>query len=153
MRMACNGPGLADKPQYGIKEKNIHLFERKAYMDIIDTLRELITDIMDVEGETITEETYLVRDLGAESIDLLELSVSINHAFQITVKDDELYLRNFRLYIVEAERLGKEPVSYLAERFPFLATGRIAEILADLEVGPAIKIKDLVSYIVYRQED
>jgi len=122
-------------------------------MDIIDTLRDLITDIMDVEGATITEETYLVRDLGAESIDLLELSVSINHAFQITVKDDDLYLRNFRLYIVEADRQGKEPVSYLAQRFPFLTTGRIGEILGDLGIGPAIKIKDLVGYIVYRQQD
>jgi len=121
-------------------------------MEIIDTLRELITDIMDVEGETITEETYLVRDLGAESIDLLELSVSINHEFHVTVKDDDLYLRNFRLFIVEAERLGKKPVAYLAERFPFLATERIVEIIEDLEVGPAIKIKDLVSYIVYRQK-
>jgi acyl carrier protein len=121
-------------------------------MDIINTLRELITDIMDVEGEAITEETYLVRELGAESIDLLELSVSINHHFHITVKDDDIFLRNFRLFLVEAERLGKEPLSYLAERFPFLSAARIGDILADLEAGPALKIKDLVSYIAFRQK-
>jgi acyl carrier protein len=121
-------------------------------MEIIDTLRELITDIMDVEGEAIAAETYLVRELGAESIDLLELSVSINHHFHIAVKDDDIFLRNFRLFLVEAERLEREPLSYLAERFPFLPTTRIAEILADLEAGPALKIKDLVSYIASRQK-
>ena len=121
-------------------------------MEIIDTLRELITDIMDVEGEAITEETYLVRELGAESIDLLELSVSINHYFRIAMKDDDLFLRNFRLHLVEAERLGKETAPYLAERFPFLSSARIADILADLEAGPALKIKDLVSYIAFQQK-
>jgi acyl carrier protein len=121
-------------------------------MEIIYTIRDMITDIMDVEGEAITEETYLVRELGAESIDLLELSVSINHHFHIAVKDDDIFLRNFRLFLVEAERLEKEPLSYLAERFPFLSTARIAEILADLEAGPALKIKDLVSYIVFQRK-
>jgi acyl carrier protein len=121
-------------------------------MDILDTLRELITDIMDVEGETLTEETYLVRELGAESIDLLELSVSINHHFHIAVKDDDIFLRNFRLFLVEAERLGKEPVTYLAERFPFLSSARIVNIIADLEAGPALRIKDLVSYIAFQRK-
>jgi acyl carrier protein len=118
-------------------------------MEVLDTLRELITDIMDVEGETITAETYLVRELGAESIDLLELSVSINHHFHVAVKDDDIYLRNFRLFLVEAERQGEDPISYLHDRLPFLPTERIREILADLGAGPALKVKDLVSYVAY----
>lgn len=120
-------------------------------MDILETLREIITDIMDVEGEAITAETYLVRELGAESIDLLELSVSINHHFRIAVRDDDIYLRNFRLFLVEAERLGKDPAVYLGERFSFLPLERVRDILADLEAGPAIKIKDLVHYIAFQQ--
>lgn len=121
-------------------------------MEIIEALRDIITDIMDVEGKSITAETYLIRELGAESIDLLELSVSINHQFHIAVKDDDIFLRNFRLFIVEAERLGQDTAAYLGERFPFLAGERIREILADLESGPAIKIKDLVSYIAFQQK-
>ncbi len=121
-------------------------------MDILKTLCEIIMDIMDVEGQTITAETYLVRELGAESIDLLELSVSINHHFHIAVKDDDIFLRNFRLFMVEAERLEEEPTSYLQERFPFLSAERIMEILTDLETGPAIKIKDLVSYIAFQRK-
>ncbi len=121
-------------------------------MDILKTLREMIMDIMDVEGQTITAETYLVRELGAESIDLLELSVSINHHFHITVKDDDIFLRNFRLFLVEAERRGEAPADYLGARFPFLPAERIGEILADLEAGPALKIKDLVSYIAFRSK-
>lgn len=120
-------------------------------MDILDVLRGIITDIMDVEGEAITAETYLVRELGAESIDLLELSVSINHRFHIAAKDDEIFLRNFRLFLVEAKRLGEDPAGYLGARFPFLSAERLREILADLDAGPALKVKDLISYIAFQQ--
>ncbi len=119
---------------------------------MIEILRELITEIMDVAPEAITEETYLVRELGAESIDLLELSVAINHRFSIAVNDDDLYLRNFRLFLVEAERLKREPVAYLQERLPFLTVERIRDILSDLESGPALKVKDVLRYIAFRQK-
>jgi acyl carrier protein len=118
-------------------------------MDIIGTLREIIEEIMDVGGEVIQEETYLIRDLGAESIDLLEMSVAINIRFNIDVKDDDIFLRQFRLFLTEAERLETNPVSYLQERFPFLSSVRINEICGDLEGGPSLKIKDLIAYIQF----
>ena len=118
-------------------------------MDIINALREIIVDIMDVEEVVIQEETYLIRDLGAESIDLLEMSVAINTRFHIDVKDDDLFLRQFRLVLTEAERLEIDPVQYLQEHFPFLSFSRIKEICSDLEDGPSLKIKDLIAYIQF----
>ena len=120
-------------------------------MDIINALGEIIEDIMDVDGKAIHEETYLIRDLGAESIDLLEMSVAINARFHIDVKDDDIFLRQFRLFLVEAERLQTDQALYLQERFPFLSALRIKEICADLEKGPALKIKDLIAYIQFFQ--
>ncbi len=38
----------------------------------------------------MTPETLLIQELGAESIDLLELAVAINSRFKISVKDDEI---------------------------------------------------------------
>jgi len=123
--------------------------ERTGKMDIINILREIIVDIMDVEETAIQEETYLIRDLGAESIDLLEMSVAINTRFHIDVKDDDLFLRQFRLVLTEAERLETDSVQYLQERFPFLSSSRIREICGDLEGGPSLKIKDLIAYIQF----
>ena len=121
-------------------------------MNSLTALRDIIMDIMDVEGEAITEETYLVRDLGAESIDLLELSVDNKNNYRISVKDDDIYLRNFRFFLVEAERLMKEPAAYLLESFLFPTFERFAEMLGDLEAGPAIKFKDLISYIAFQRK-
>jgi acyl carrier protein len=121
-------------------------------MDVLSTMREIITEIMDLDGKTIKEETCLIRDLGAESIDLLELAVTMSHRFGIHVQDDELFLRKFPLYRLEATQAGVDPLPYLAERIPFLTPGRIAEILAEHDRAAALKIGDLVRYVHYQQE-
>jgi acyl carrier protein len=120
-------------------------------MDVLNKVREIITEIMDVDGETITEETCLIRDLGAESIDLLELVVAMSHRFGVLVQDDEIFLRKFPLYRLEANQAGVDPLPYLAERIPFLPPDRIAEILAERDRAAALKIGDLVRYIRYQQ--
>jgi hypothetical protein len=42
-------------------------------------------------------------------------------------------------------------MQYLLHKFPFLAEGRIEEILSDLEGGPTLKVEDLVSYVSWRR--
>ena len=123
-----------------------------ADMDIMKELREIITEIMDVDGGEIRDETCLVRDLGAESIDLLELAVAISQRFGCTVQDDEIFLRKFPLYRLEANQAGLAPLPYLAERLPFLPRARIAEILAEQDRSAALTVGDLVRYVRYRQE-
>jgi acyl carrier protein len=116
-------------------------------MDILEEITKILADILDIEGREITPETYLIRELGAESIDLLELSVAINARFQIEVNDDELFLRTMRLHLRTAAEEGKDAVAYLAEKYPALTVARVAEILADMGGGPVLRVKDIISYI------
>jgi len=119
-------------------------------MDVFAELKKIIEELLDLENREITPETLLIQDLGAESIDLLELAVTINSRFKIAVKDDEIFLTRFRLYSTEANQQGKDAVQYLAGRYPFLGEDRIAEIVAHIKEGPQLKIKDLISYVTYR---
>lgn len=116
-------------------------------MDILEEIKNMLTEILDIEGREITPETYLIRELGAESIDLLELSVAINSTFHIEVNDDELFLRTLRLHLRTAEGEGRDAAGYLVEKYPALTTSRIGEILADMGKGPVLRVKDIVSYI------
>lgn len=116
-------------------------------MDTFAEIKKILVELLDLEGGEITPETYLIKELGAESIDLLELAVSINSRFKIHVRDEEIFLTRFRLYITEAMQQGKDIGSYLACRYPFLTEGRIAEIIAHISEGPQLKIKDLICYI------
>jgi len=121
-------------------------------MDVLAELKKIIEELLDLEDREIMPETLLIQDLGAESIDLLELAVTINSRFKIAVKDDEIFLTRFRLYSTEAKQQGKDAVHYIAERYPFLGEERIAEIMAHIKEGPQLKIKDLISYVTYRSQ-
>jgi len=122
-------------------------------MDVFTELKKIIEDLLDLENREITPETLLIQDLGAESIDLLELAVTINSRFKVAVKDDEIFLTRFRLYLTEAEKQGKDAVHYLMRKYPFLGEDRIAEVMAHIKEGPQLKIKDLISYVAYRSQE
>jgi len=119
-------------------------------MDIVSEIKKILLELLDLEDREITPETLLIQDLGAESIDLLELAVTINSRFKITVKDDDIFLTRFRFYFMEAERIGTDISTYVARKYPFLNKDRIDEIIANINEGPQLKIKDLISYINYQ---
>jgi acyl carrier protein len=121
-------------------------------MDIFKKIEDVLTELLDIEAEEITPETYVIRDLNAESIDLLELAVGLNSSFNIDINDDEIFLRNLRLYLTEAKQIGKDALEYLVKKFPFLTRDRIEEIMADLKNGPVLKVKDLVSFVAWQMQ-
>jgi acyl carrier protein len=118
-------------------------------MDVFTELKNILTELLDLEDQEITPETYLITELGAESIDLLELAIAINDRFQIPVKDDEVFLRRFREYLAEAAQQMADPVSYLVDRYPFLTKDRVAEIVCRTPEGPQLKIKDIMDYVMF----
>ena len=116
-------------------------------MDILEEIKTILAEILDIENNIITPKTYLIRELGAESIDLLELAVAINSKFNIDVNDDEIFLRKLRQYVTEAKQQNNDLLRYLVEKLPFLSRKRLEEIIADLEGGPTLKVKDLIAYV------
>ncbi len=116
-------------------------------MDIFDTIKEAICEILDIENGNITRETYLIRELDAESIDLLELGVVLNSNFGVRINDDEMFLGSLRMHIEESSANGETASSYLNKKYPYLSPQRISEILEDVDGGPVLKIKDIISYI------
>lgn len=118
-------------------------------MDILKKIKQILAEILDIDEEEIAPETYLVRDLNAESIDLLELAVALNSAFNIKINDDQIFLRNLRPYLTEAKEKQADETAYLLENFPFLTKDRMTQILGDLQDGPVLKVKDLVGYVAW----
>jgi len=116
-------------------------------MDILEEITKILSDILDIDDRNISPETYLIRELGAESIDLLELAVALNSRFKIDVNDDEIFLRKLRQYITKAGQQNKDILQYLAEKIPFLTRKRLEDIITDLEGGPTLKVKDLIAYV------
>ena len=122
-------------------------------MDTFTEIKKILAELLDLEGGEITPETFLIKELGAESIDLLELAVAINSRFKIAVKDEDIFLTRFRLHINEAKQQIKETVPSLAGKYPHLTEDRITEIIVHIGEGPQLKIKDLISYITCQLQE
>jgi acyl carrier protein len=60
---------------------------------VLDRLRSLITEVTGVPPQEIAMESVFMTDLGAESIDLLDLSFLVEEQFGITLEPNEFESR------------------------------------------------------------
>lgn len=112
-------------------------------------VKSILADVLDIKGEEIEGETDIIRSLGAESVDLLEIGLSLEREFGIRVDENKLFLKSFRFYLDEAKQKNIDKIDYLKKNYPFLSKERIRQLVSETQdyIIPSIKIKDLVSYV------
>lgn len=57
---------------------------------VFEKLREIISTQLDIEEERITLDTNLTEDLEADSLDLVEVIMSIEDEFDIEIPDESM---------------------------------------------------------------
>ena len=57
--------------------------------EVLSRLKEIIVDRLDVEEDQIVPEASLVEDLGADSLDIVELIMGIEEEFDIEIPDED----------------------------------------------------------------
>lgn len=58
-------------------------------MSNIDKIKELIANQLGKDVSEITDEKELVKDLGADSLDAVELIMAIEEDFGVTISDED----------------------------------------------------------------
>ena len=58
-------------------------------MENFDKLKEILSDVLGVKIEEIKAESKFVDDLGADSLDLVELIMSFEDKFSIEISDED----------------------------------------------------------------
>ncbi len=58
--------------------------------EIFDKLKELVVDQLGVEEDEVTMEVSMQDDLGADSLDLVDLVMSVEEEFGVKVADEDL---------------------------------------------------------------
>jgi len=56
---------------------------------IFEKVRDIIAEQLDVDKESITAETNLMRDLEADSLDAVEIIMAIEDEFGIEIPDEQ----------------------------------------------------------------
>ena len=57
---------------------------------VLEKVKAILAEQFDVEEDTITADTELQDDLGADSLDVVDLLMSIEDEFEVEVPDEEI---------------------------------------------------------------
>jgi acyl carrier protein len=58
------------------------------FMNVFEKVKKLIVDELNVKEEKVQLDTHLVDDLGADSLDAVELIMAIEDEFDIEINDE-----------------------------------------------------------------
>ena len=118
--------------------------------DIFSKIQEVLDDALGVDEDEVTPEASLTADLGAESIDFLDIVFRIEKTFDVKISQGELFPEN----LVDNEEWvanGK-----LTDMGLDMLKGRMAHVDFDAfegsdrsmsKLGDAITVKSLVNFV------
>lgn len=58
-------------------------------MDLIDQIKKIIVEQLGVDESEVTPDAHFIDDLGADSLDTVELILSFEETFNISIPDEE----------------------------------------------------------------
>lgn len=57
---------------------------------VLEKVKAILSEQFDVEEDSITADSKITEDLGADSLDVVDLLMSLEDEFEIEVPDDEI---------------------------------------------------------------
>ncbi len=117
--------------------------------EVFEKVKEALMDALGVDDDEVTPQATLVGDLGAESIDFLDIVFKLEKAFEITIPRDDLFpddvLTNAE-YVQEG-RVTEAGLTKLKERMPFADLSKFEENPLVQDFGNLLTVQDLCNYV------
>ena len=106
----------------------------------------IVAEALDHEPATVTLNASLVDDLGAESIDFLDIAFRVEAAFSIEIPDDEIWLGAVGKKDPSPGEIDAA-VAALRERTPEFRWDRIPERPGRADLPSLITVRTIVEYL------
>ena len=117
--------------------------------EVFGKVKEALVDALGVDDDEVTEEATMVGDLGAESIDFLDIVFKLEKSFGITIPRDELFpddiLTNAE-YINDG-KVTPDGLEKLKARMPFADLTKFESNPMVQDFGNLLTVKDLCKYV------
>ncbi|MBL8826486.1 MAG: acyl carrier protein [Planctomycetaceae bacterium] len=117
--------------------------------EVFEKVRTALTDALGVDDDEVVPTATLVGDLGAESIDFLDIVFRLEKAFNVKIPRGELFpddiLTNAQ-YVKEG-KLTAEGMSELKKRMPFADLSRFEQNPLVKDFGNQLTVQDMCRYV------
>lgn len=120
--------------------------------EIHNQVREALVEALGVDDEEVVSGAILTKDLGAESIDFLDIIFRLEKAFGLKIPRDDLFPQSIvsNKEYVENGRLKPAGLQALQEKYPYLNTNGLESKLDSFDMQDLFTVSMLESYIAHR---
>jgi acyl carrier protein len=117
--------------------------------EVFEKIQAALVDALGVEEDEVTPEATLVGDLGAESIDFLDIVFRLEKAFNIEIPRAELFPEDIltNAEYVQDGKVTANGVAELKKRMPFADLASFEQNPLVQEFGNLLTVNDMCRYI------
>lgn len=118
--------------------------------EVFDKVKEALVDALGVDDDEVTEDATMVGDLGAESIDFLDIVFKLEQSFGISIPRDELFPDDIltNAEFISDGKVTEEGLTQLKARMPFADLTKFEQNPQVQDFGNMLTVKDLCSYVM-----
>lgn len=117
--------------------------------EVFEKVRTALTDALGVDDEEVTPEATMVGDLGAESIDFLDIVFRLEKSFNIQIPRAELFPEDIltNAEYVKDGKVTPTGVAELKKRMPFADLSKFESNPVVQNFGNLLTVSDLCRYV------
>lgn len=117
--------------------------------EIYQKVQAALVEALGVDEQEVTPEATLVGDLGAESIDFLDIVFRLEKAFEIKIPQNELVPQDIltNSQYVRDGKLTPEGLEALRQRIPFVNLEKFAENPVVQDFPNVMTVGDICRYV------
>lgn len=117
--------------------------------EVFDKVREALVEALAVDDEDVTPQATMVGDLGAESIDFLDIVYRLEKGFDISIARGELFPDDIltNAEFVNDGKVTPAGLTQLKERMPFADLSKFEQNPLVQDFGNLLTVQDLCNYV------
>lgn len=117
--------------------------------EVFEKVKDALVDALGVDDDEVTADATMVGDLGAESIDFLDIVFKLEKSFDIQIPRDELFPDDIltNAEYVQDGKVTEAGIKKLKERMPFADLAKFESNPMVQDFGNLLTVSDLCRYV------
>ncbi|CAE7216871.1 fabZ, partial [Symbiodinium necroappetens] len=147
-------PGRTMRIEVSLLKETEEGFEFKGSGVVLEAVQEVLVDALGVDDDEVTPEARLTADLGAESIDFLDISFKLEQAFAFKIPQGEMFPENVAQdpNYVQDGKITETGLVELQKKLPHFDFSEFGKDPQLTEIGNVFTVDSLVNYVERKLE-